>query len=579
MIETRTNQVHAVASSDGTGPYVEGSGGGDRRSVLTPLLLIVSLLLVAGFLFLLNNRTVNIFDEGILLTGTMRTMAGNVLHRDFYYNYGPGQLYLLAGLFKIFGPSVLVERLSECLLAAFLVLSVYWLTRRYCSRAVSVGAACVCVLWVIGQMMYQSLMNPLCTFAVWASWLMLPVDNASRQRRNSLVAGLSAAMMFLFRYDMGAGLVAANIASALLMFSMRERSLRRGLSGLHKNVLWSYVVGFAIPVVPAALAYLSVAPLHDLLYDVVIYNAKYYRFGRGLPLPKLVFGEAFENIVVYVLPVLIALGLWMAIDYSLRRRKETNASVVRLPEWVNLLIAASITAAFLYVKGIVRLSAGQMYGSTMPCILVAAILFQHRAELNIWLRGVFAAAVVLFIATAVSATDVRLVNGRHLRPLVVNWLVSPNRQPPWPPYRSLCQSGTPITRGMCFLLDPDRMKTVEYVDAHTTPADTLYVGLSHHDRIYMNDNLTYFAAQRIPATRWTQFDPFLENRADIQREMISDLEHNRPPYVVLDSEFENAGEPNGSSISTGVHLLDNYIAAHYSAVERFGEMTILKRDS
>jgi hypothetical protein len=36
--------------------------------------------------------------------------------------------------------------------------------------------------------------------------------------------------------------------------------------------------------------------------------------------------------------------------------------------------------------------------------------------------------------------------------------------------------------------------------------------------------------------------------------------------------------PNGSSVSTGVHLLDDYIAEHYVVVQKYGELTILKRD-
>ena len=533
---------------------------------------------VAVVLFLLNSRVVNVFDEGILLTGTMRTMAGNVLHRDFYYNYGPAQLYLLAALFKLFGESVLVERLAETVSAACLVVSMFVLARRFCSRAVSIGAVGLCLLWVIGETMMQSLMNPaLCTLTLWTAWLILPVGNPSRQRRRSFAAGLLAAAMFLFRYDMGLGLVAANLTAAWLMLWMREGGLRRGLRSLLSTMLWPYLVGFAIPVFPAAVAYLSVAPLHALLYDVVIYNAKYYRIGRGLPLPRLQLGDKFEDLVVYALPILIALGLWMGITRSFRRNEETKSYSVTLPDWLNMLTALSIAAAVMYIKGTIRISAGQMYGSTIPCILIAAILFQRRAEMNRWLRGFFIAALILVFVTAAAAARLKVFSGRHLQPMVINRILSPKRQPPTGQFRSWCTEDTPITRGFCFLLDDDHIQTVNYLDEHTRPGDYLFVGLAHNDRILISDNITYFATQRMPAVHWTQFDPFLENRADIQRQMIQELEHNRPPYVVLDSEFDKIFEPNGSSVSTGVHLLDNYIADNYSTVEHYGEMTILKR--
>ena len=148
---------------------------------------------------------------------------------------------------------------------------------------------------------------------------------------------------------------------------------------------------------------------------------------------------------------------------------------------------------------------------------------------------------------------------------------------PRAPYRSWCSEKTPITRGLCFLMDEDHIQTVEFLIQHTRPEDTLYVGLPQHDRILINDNMTYFATQRLPATKWSHFDPFLQNSVATQQSMIADLERNKPPYVVLDSQFDALHEPNGSSVHTGVHLLDNYIAQNYRWVETFGKMSVLQR--
>ena len=224
-----------------------------------------------------------------------------------------------------------------------------------------------------------------------------------------------------------------------------------------------------------------------------------------------------------------------------------------------------------------------MFGSLVACILLAAVLFRHSAMLNRWLRGLLTATIALCLLTGIPAAWSQLFfpvspHGRlHLKPLAINWILTPDRQPPGPEFRSWCHEGTPITRGFCFLLDDDHIRTIRYLDAHTGPGDYLYVGLDHHDRIIMNDMITYFATQRLPATRWTEFDPFLENRADIQREMIGNLEQHKPPYIVLDSEFDDLWEPNGSSVHTGVHLLDDYIADHYKTVQQNGNLAILKR--
>ena len=265
------------------------------------------------------------------------------------------------------------------------------------------------------------------------------------------------------------------------------------------------------------------------------------------------------------------------------RKRAAEEPATETPDWVNLLVTLSVMGIVLSAKALVRVGIGSMFGSLVACILLAAVLFRHSGLLNIWLRGLLTATVALCVLAAIGAAWGQVFvpaqsHGRpHLRPLVINRILTPDRQPPRPEFRSWCHDDTPITRGFCFLLDEDHISTIRFLDAHTRPGDYLYVGLDHHDRIIVNDMITYFATQRLPATRWTEFNPFLENRADIQREMIEELEQHKPPYVVLDSEFDNLWEPNGSSIHTGVHLLDDYIAAHYKTVQQNGKLTILKR--
>jgi hypothetical protein len=58
------------------------------------------------------------YDEGYLLDGVERIMAGQVIYRDFHHTYAPGRFYLLAAAFGAFGKNILVERLIFALLQA-----------------------------------------------------------------------------------------------------------------------------------------------------------------------------------------------------------------------------------------------------------------------------------------------------------------------------------------------------------------------------------------------------------------------------------------------------------------------------
>lgn len=301
------NQV-AVRDSDIRG-RVNTSGRFDRRALWKIVLLFVA----AGIVFfLLNNRIVAPFDEGLLLTDAMRTAAGQVVHRDFNYYYGPAQLYLVAGLFKLFGPSVLAERIANTFFASVLVVTLYALSRRFCGRIPSLMAVTMGSLWLIDLMMLESTnIAAQCILTLWTSWLILPVTDERVQRRRALGAGLLAGMMFLFRYDKGLGIVAANLIATVIVNWMQPPRVRRSLKWLAAKVMGPYLTAFLVVIIPAVIAFLSVAPMHAFLEDAA-YITKYYRAGRGLPFPALTLGPMFTEDPVYLLPIVLALGFVIA---------------------------------------------------------------------------------------------------------------------------------------------------------------------------------------------------------------------------------------------------------------------------
>jgi hypothetical protein len=128
-----------------------------------------------------------------------------------------------------------------------------------------------------------------------------------------------------------------------------------------------------------------------------------------------------------------------------------------------------------------------------------------------------------------------------------------------------------------FLPESDRIQTIEFIDSHTRPDQTLFVGVMNHDTIFANDNLMYFASHRLPATRWSYFDPDLQSRYDIQAQIVQELEISIPPYVVMDSEFDSTHEPNDSSRSSGVEFLDEYLHKKYQYTQTFGWMSVWQR--
>ena len=96
---------------------------------------LYALLFALSFLYISLGitRALNIYDEGLILFGAQRVVWGQVPYRDFWTVYSPGQFYALAGLFRLFGSSILVARLWDTLFRAALALASFTVVRRLSS--------------------------------------------------------------------------------------------------------------------------------------------------------------------------------------------------------------------------------------------------------------------------------------------------------------------------------------------------------------------------------------------------------------------------------------------------------------
>ena len=66
-------------------------------------------------------------EEGFMLVFPERLLAGDFPNRDFLHLYGPGSVWILAGLYKLLGVSLTVERLFALLQQVGVVAGVYLL--------------------------------------------------------------------------------------------------------------------------------------------------------------------------------------------------------------------------------------------------------------------------------------------------------------------------------------------------------------------------------------------------------------------------------------------------------------------
>jgi len=341
------------------------------------------------------------------------------------------------------------------------------------------------------------------------------------------------------------------------------------------------VLGTSAVFLPVAVCYLAVAPIAPFIHDIFSYPLHYYARMRGLPFPGV--RQLYPSIVtsaVY-LPVLICCATVYSVylswpDMRRRNRIPSDRSIAELrKDW--LLIMFALLTAMLYLKGLVRVSVVHMLVSLIPSLVLLAVLLERA-----WCQGYAAriATGALCALSVVSVLDASITTARSRLASGLTVLAQIRSAVQLPPQAgsSWCGTRDDLRRIQCLLLDTNRAEASRFVIANTRADERIFVGLTRHDKIHVNDNMIYFAAGRLPATHWHQFDPGLQTRADVQSEIVAELDARSVHCVILESQWDDIIEPNESARSSGIHILDEYIRLHYHRVQTYGNVSVFFRN-
>src|SRR4051812_21355582 len=456
----------------------------------TGAVLFVAGAALSGFTIL---REIGPHDEGLMLQAAARIAGdGQLPYRDFWWNYGPGQPFLLAPLWKVFGPSLLTWRIVRTALDATVALLVWLLARRETgprTALLSWAAAAAAMAWPTGPGP-----NPAALALVLGALLIA--------RARPLTAGALCGLAAAFRPEIG---VAGGLTVALAGAGWRSAATAAGVAAI------------------AYLPFLIVAP-GDLLSDTFGFLGVQHL--QRLPLPTGYDGGFDPNkILEFYFPWVLLAG---AALYLAARR-----ALYLLP-----LVAVGV----LYLVG----RPDEFHLVPLSVVLALALAVAARGPLRI----------ALLVALGVIA-----FHGLERR-------AGQLRHPP-----ELAAVPAPAADGV--MTTPEDARALKAllarIRALAPPGTPIFVAPPRFDKVSVGDPLLYVLAGRPNPTRYDVIQPGVVTTAKVQREMVRDLARTRPPVLVrwLDPRAR-ADEPNGSSRSSGVHLLDADLARNYGRPQRFG---------
>jgi hypothetical protein len=480
--------------------------------------LFAGALLIAAFTML---RGIDPFDEGLTLQVARRVAEGQVPYQDFAWSYGPAQPYLLGGLFKAFGTSLLDWRIVRVLADAGVAMVVYAIVRREAGFKLALlawfAAACFMAEPLSANPFPLALLAALGAIAVMG---------------NAPLAGALTAVAAAFRPDFGAYAAVAVVAGLAIGRHWRRIGIYLGVA-----------VGLALLVFLPFLIAVGPADLYDSLVGVSLRERDYWTLSFPLDYSGGVHGlRSLKDLLDFYVPLLLVLGLATAVAIGALRVVRERAIPAT---WVALGVFGVASLSYL-------LSRTDEFHATPLLVTLAALLplVLTRAPRPL---GIAAAALLALLT----------LHGAWNR-------ASALVEPP-----DLVAVDLPVADGA--KTDPAEAHAEEAMVAAvqrlTRPDDPIYVVTRRSDLVTSENPMVYVLADRDNPTRR---DVGLRASAAAQASAVATLERVRPRVVVRwTSLFSAHPEPNLRGRSSGVHTLDDYLAGNYHLAERDGDYDIL----
>jgi hypothetical protein len=509
-------------------------------------------------------------DEGLMLQAAARIAGGEVPYRDFWWFYPPGQPLLLGALWDVLGPSLLEWRVLRVLCDAAVAVLAWRLALRG-----GAGPRAALAVWLAAAlaMAYPSGPHP------YPPTLVLCLAALLTFEERPALAGVLAGAAAFWRLEFAAYLALGILLACAVARAPRAAARFAGAGALTAAVMYAPIVALA-----------GVGRSWDLLVDYPLTDFSAY---QSLPFPTHYDGplntgsiggflsDSAENLLLFYLPLALVIGLGIGL-VALARTWSRGAA------W-RLAVAVFGVGMAHYL-----ITRPDVF-HTAPLAVVAAVLLgwalggrgQEAAQAIAERSGGPVAERPGRAAAERFGRVVRTTADRSARPLailaaaVLAYAIVEGADRRWlevrrdyVPLHLAVADGVRVPKGD----RADLERAVAALRARVPPGSPTYVATRRADRVTSGYPLLYVLADRPNVSRYDIQAPGVVTTLAVQREVVADLERARPAAVVRDtSPITAAPEPNKAGRSSGVQLLDDYLARAYAPAGRYGRFVVLAR--
>jgi hypothetical protein len=467
-----------------------------------PGMLLVLYFAVVFLILLLPIKTpFNIYDEGFVVFNATRVLNGDIPYKDFWTIYPPGQFYVIAGVFKIFGTNLLISRLYDTLVRFVIVVCVYLLARKMSYSTISTLFASIMAALLLGVAgSYGYAVFPAFALCLLSILCLIDYITSGKQSRLLLTGVLLGVAMF-FRWDIGLYAGASMFTTIILFRYLRATpEIRRDIAikfSLNQTALpmgmlvCLFLIGYGMFALRGGIS--------ELVSQAFIFPITQLHTVRWLPYPSLIPPSIADlGTFKFYLPILLYISeipsffSYLRVGISLKEDRFGRVLIL-------------FFGLFLFSQALSRFDTIHVVPSTSILFLLAAQYswkdkFQNQVVLLKYIQK-----LGLFILTTV-----------YILSSIANIFLPASEYPLW-----RCHS--PIARSGCVELNDDQERAVLYLDSSTFKSEPIFVGNQNHSQINVNDIGFYFLSDRSSVSYYHELYPGVATTEQVQVKLFKIL--------------------------------------------------------
>jgi hypothetical protein len=500
-------------------------------------------------------------EEGFMLVFPERVLNGDLPNRDFLHLYGPGSLWVLAGVFQTFGVSLTAERLVALLQQMGVVLGVYALARHW-GRTIALPCALISLVIIVPPIGLTALGwvggVALGLLGLAAALESRRLPDSRRANLFALLGGVLLGFALLYRLDL---ILAVGLAALVMIRGLDRTRVKRLLVGVALGAS-PYVIQLATAGVGATVS--------GMILDPVVY----LRGGRRLPIPPPWghldgFLQRAGNIQQLSWPIpslttaqqltvwfffLLAGVAFLLLVARWRLRQDRSSFTARV------LATVAVFSLGLLPQAVQRVdSAHFAWVSCVPIaflpVAITEVLRAKKPALHVRARNVLAGgSVLLFLFAVLPFFTIRTYTDYSLQSLGIHRIAYKIEY-----------------KGRIFYYGrPEAAKAANELlpvaDRISKPGERLFVGPTDLRKTPYSDAYLYYMLPKLdPATYYIEMDPGVAN--DKGSRLADDLRSS--DIVILSSVWNDWDEPNDAR-KIGSNIPNEILKRDFCLVQKFG---------